>query len=289
MTSAITAPLVSTTPVASYSDMIGLNIRSSAEISPLRSSAPIEITLSKVSHSQRLFYQFHFDNNALTSADVRVQLTDMWMSVCGGKEFNDSDSRLAPQAQGVIGPKVPAVPCCRHWTHHGGREHAFDRLHQHAWLPPTKRKPPALAQVHFLNCELKLPSRRKVLLRGTQPSSLVERRTGRFVTHARTLCTFRVTITSRSQKPTKWALPNKGVESRAARDLEQDRLDRRTVESSRSILERKAKLYKKLKKGQSGGLSEAQFDALLVNVRSHVLSFFCGASVTGRAVRRRTG
>lgn len=46
-------------------------------------------------------------------------------------------------------------------------------------------------------------------------------------------------------------------------------MDRRTVESARSILERKAKLYEKLKKGQSGGLSEAQFDGLLVDVSSH--------------------
>jgi len=38
------------------------------------------------------------------------------------------------------------------------------------------------------------------------------------------------------------------------------------VESSRAILERKAKIYDKLKKGQSGGLSDAQCDALLVDV-----------------------
>jgi hypothetical protein len=63
-------------------------------------------------------------------------------------------------------------------------------------------------------------------------------------------------------------LPNKGVQGRAARDLEQEVLDRRTVESTRSILERKAKLYEKLKKGKSGGLSEAQFDGLLVDVSS---------------------
>jgi hypothetical protein len=49
--------------------------------------------------------------------------------------------------------------------------------------------------------------------------------------------------------------------------LEQERLDRRTVESTRAALERKAKIYEKLKKGQSGGLSDAQFDSLLVDVR----------------------
>jgi hypothetical protein len=61
-------------------------------------------------------------------------------------------------------------------------------------------------------------------------------------------------------------LPNKGVHSRAARDIEQEVVDRRTVESSRAILERKAKTYDKLKKGQSGGLNEAQYDGLLVDV-----------------------
>ncbi len=43
-------------------------------------------------------------------------------------------------------------------------------------------------------------------------------------------------------------------------------MDRRTVESSRAILERKAKIYEKLKKGQSGGLNEAQYGELLVDV-----------------------
>ncbi|KAI0250259.1 hypothetical protein BJV78DRAFT_1128214 [Lactifluus subvellereus] len=70
------------------------------------------------------------------------------------------------------------------------------------------------------------------------------------------------------KKPIKWALPNKGVEGRAARDLEQEVLERRTVESTRAALERKAKIYEKLKKGQSGGLSEAQYDALLVDFDS---------------------
>jgi hypothetical protein len=70
------------------------------------------------------------------------------------------------------------------------------------------------------------------------------------------------------KKTSKWALPNKGVQGRAARDLEQERLDRRTVESTRAALERKAKIYEKLKKGQSGGLNEAQFDALLVDFDS---------------------
>lgn len=73
------------------------------------------------------------------------------------------------------------------------------------------------------------------------------------------------------QKPSKWTLPNKGVERRAARDLEQEVLERRTVESTRAALERKAKIYEKLKKGQSGGLSEAQYDGLLVDVSFRVI------------------
>jgi len=38
------------------------------------------------------------------------------------------------------------------------------------------------------------------------------------------------------------------------------------VESARAALERKAQLYEKLRKGKSGGLSEQQYDALLVDV-----------------------
>lgn len=35
----------------------------------------------------------------------------------------------------------------------------------------------------------------------------------------------------------------------------------------RAALERKAKIYDKLKKGKTGGLTDAQYDALLVDVR----------------------
>lgn len=89
---------------------------------------------------------------------------------------------------------------------------------------------------------------------------------------------------SHSQNPSKWELPNKGVQGRAARDLEQERLDRRTVESTRAALERKAKIYEKLKKGQSGGLSEVQYDALLVDVRPSP-TFCHDTSVTRSTVR----
>lgn len=40
-----------------------------------------------------------------------------------------------------------------------------------------------------------------------------------------------------------------------------------TIESARATLERKAKVYEKLMKGKSGGLSEKQYEALLVDVR----------------------
>jgi hypothetical protein len=40
-----------------------------------------------------------------------------------------------------------------------------------------------------------------------------------------------------------------------------------TIESARAALERKAKVYEKLMKGKSGGLSEKQYEALLVDVR----------------------
>lgn len=64
-----------------------------------------------------------------------------------------------------------------------------------------------------------------------------------------------------------WARSNKGVDARRARDIEALRADRKTAESAREALEKKAKLYEKLKKGKSGGLTDAQYDGLLVDVR----------------------
>ncbi|KAI0701201.1 hypothetical protein BC835DRAFT_1404636 [Cytidiella melzeri] len=69
------------------------------------------------------------------------------------------------------------------------------------------------------------------------------------------------------KKPTIWARPNKGVEARATRDAESDEVSRSTLESAREKLERKSKIYEKLSKGKSGGLSDKQYDALLVDVR----------------------
>ncbi|KAF7312313.1 hypothetical protein MIND_00244300 [Mycena indigotica] len=70
------------------------------------------------------------------------------------------------------------------------------------------------------------------------------------------------------KKPTVWARQNKGVNNRALRDLELEAISKPTLESARAALERKAKIYDKLKKGQTGGLSDKQYDALLVDFDS---------------------
>ncbi|PFH53052.1 hypothetical protein AMATHDRAFT_138402 [Amanita thiersii Skay4041] len=70
------------------------------------------------------------------------------------------------------------------------------------------------------------------------------------------------------KKPTVWARQNKGVHTRAARDVELEAVDKPTLESARAVLERKAKIYDKLKKGKTGGLNEAQYSSLLVDFDS---------------------
>lgn len=67
------------------------------------------------------------------------------------------------------------------------------------------------------------------------------------------------------KKPTVWARQNKGVNSRASRDVELEAISKPTLESARAALERKAKIYDKLKKGKTGGLTDKQYDALLVD------------------------
>ncbi|KAI6008140.1 hypothetical protein F5J12DRAFT_905254 [Pisolithus orientalis] len=57
----------------------------------------------------------------------------------------------------------------------------------------------------------------------------------------------------------------------ARRDIELEEVSRSTVESARAALERKAQLYEKLRKGKSGGLSEQQYDALLVDFDSKTM------------------
>jgi len=56
------------------------------------------------------------------------------------------------------------------------------------------------------------------------------------------------------------------VRSRSQRDIELEEISKPTLESARAALERKVKVYEKLKKGQTGGLSEKQYDELLVDV-----------------------
>lgn len=57
------------------------------------------------------------------------------------------------------------------------------------------------------------------------------------------------------------------MHDRAARDVELEIASKRTFDSAKATLERKAQIYEKLRKGKTGGLSEAQYDALLVDVR----------------------
>ncbi|KAL4247217.1 Coiled-coil domain-containing protein 174-like protein [Abortiporus biennis] len=73
------------------------------------------------------------------------------------------------------------------------------------------------------------------------------------------------------KKPTIWAKPNKGVANRAARDIELEEISKPTLDTARAILERKAKVYDKLRKGKSGGLTDKQFDTLLVDFDSKAL------------------
>ena len=51
------------------------------------------------------------------------------------------------------------------------------------------------------------------------------------------------------------------------RDIEDEAVGKPTLETARAILERKSKVYEKLRKGKSGGLNDKQYDALLVDVR----------------------
>ncbi|KAI0661476.1 hypothetical protein C8Q70DRAFT_1051816 [Cubamyces menziesii] len=67
------------------------------------------------------------------------------------------------------------------------------------------------------------------------------------------------------KKISQWAKANPGVHARAARDIELEEISKPTLESARAILERKAKVYDKLRKGKSGGLDDKQYGELLVD------------------------
>ncbi|EIW57307.1 uncharacterized protein TRAVEDRAFT_37807 [Trametes versicolor FP-101664 SS1] len=68
-----------------------------------------------------------------------------------------------------------------------------------------------------------------------------------------------------NKKLSQWAKANAGVQARATRDIDLGEISKPTLESARAILERKAKVYDKLRKGKSGGLDDKQYDALLVD------------------------
>jgi hypothetical protein len=71
------------------------------------------------------------------------------------------------------------------------------------------------------------------------------------------------------QKDRAWERSNKGVAQRAAKDsTEWAKIERPTYEAAQAALARKAKVYQKLRKGQTGGLNDNQYDALLVDVSS---------------------
>jgi hypothetical protein len=57
------------------------------------------------------------------------------------------------------------------------------------------------------------------------------------------------------------------VGARDARDIEIEAVSKPTLDSARAALERKAALYEKLRKGKTGGLTDKQYDSLLVDVR----------------------
>ncbi|KAI0049765.1 hypothetical protein FA95DRAFT_1604082 [Auriscalpium vulgare] len=67
------------------------------------------------------------------------------------------------------------------------------------------------------------------------------------------------------KKVSKWALPNKGVSARAARDVEALRVSKPTADAAKESLKKKAKLYEAAKKGDYTALTPAQQEALLVN------------------------
>lgn len=48
--------------------------------------------------------------------------------------------------------------------------------------------------------------------------------------------------------------------------MQLEEISKPTLETARAVLERKAKIYEKLRKGKGGGLSDAQYDSLLVDV-----------------------
>ena len=71
-----------------------------------------------------------------------------------------------------------------------------------------------------------------------------------------------------SQSKSAWLKQNKDVNKRAARDVElrDAELDRRSYESIQAKLAKKTRQYNQLKRGLTGGLSEAQLAEQNVDV-----------------------
>ncbi|KAI0691522.1 hypothetical protein C8T65DRAFT_834153 [Cerioporus squamosus] len=75
------------------------------------------------------------------------------------------------------------------------------------------------------------------------------------------------------KKPPKWMKPNPGVKDRAARDVELEEVPRAVLEEGSAILAKKARTYKKLKQGKSGGLSDKQLENLLVDIELKEINY----------------
>ncbi|KAF8920275.1 hypothetical protein CPB85DRAFT_1372985 [Mucidula mucida] len=69
----------------------------------------------------------------------------------------------------------------------------------------------------------------------------------------------------REKKPTTWARSNKGVHERAERDARLEAISQPTLDKAAAALARKSKIYDKLRRGKTGGLSEEQIAALQVD------------------------
>lgn len=69
------------------------------------------------------------------------------------------------------------------------------------------------------------------------------------------------------QKPPKWMAPNPGVKSRAARDIELEDIPKATLDQAMAKANEKSKRLYNTLKGKDGGLSEAQLENMLFDVR----------------------
>ncbi|KWU44788.1 hypothetical protein RHOSPDRAFT_29044 [Rhodotorula sp. JG-1b] len=75
-------------------------------------------------------------------------------------------------------------------------------------------------------------------------------------------------VTRQQKKLPAWARQNKGLAGRAAKDqvvYEEEVGTGKDPDQARKHLERKAAIYEKIRKGKTGGLTEAQIDSLLVD------------------------